>query len=238
MRNERSAILSRMFIVFGLVLLVPCAIGMQLFRINFVEGPELRELWNAQTIDYIPVPAQRGNIYDEDGSLLATNSVAYKVALDPKVREMTQSNIQQICDTLAQHTSRPARYYLQKINSAPHNSRYVVLENQANTEVHEALRQLDMRGIILEEDYQRRYSFGSLAAHTLGFVNHAMKGMTGLEKMYNKRLSGEDGVQQVRREPNGRIFGICRSSYQTAQTGTIAAYYHRLSHPSDFRRRT
>jgi cell division protein FtsI (penicillin-binding protein 3) len=219
MRNERSAILSRMFVVFGLVLLVPCAIGMQLFRINFVEGPELRELWNAQTIDYIPVPAQRGNIYDDDGSLLATNSVAYKVALDPKIREMSRANIRQICDTLSKYTSRSASHYLQKINDAPRRSRYVVLESQANTEVHEALRQLDMRGIILEEDYQRRYSFGSLASHTLGFVNHAMKGMTGLEKMYNQKLSGEDGVQQVRREPNGRISAYVGAPTKQPQQG-------------------
>ena len=219
MQKERSAILSRMFVVFGLVLLVPCAIGMQLFRINFIEGPELRELWNAQTIDYIPVPAQRGNIYDDDGSLLATNSVAYKVAVDPKVREMSRANIRQICDTLSKYTSQPASHYLQKIDEAPRRSRYVVLENQANTEVHEALRQLDMRGIILEEDYQRRYSFGSLASHTLGFVNHSMKGMTGLEKMYNQKLSGEDGVQQVRREPNGRISAYVGAPTKQPQQG-------------------
>src|SRR6056297_625661 len=185
MQDERSGILSRMFMVFGLVLLVPCAIGMQLFRINFVEGPELRKLWNEQAIDYIPIPAQRGNIYDEDGSLLATNSVAYKVALDPKINGLSRAQVHQLCDTLDKYTSRSARHYLQKIDSAPARSRYVVLNQNVDTETHEALRQLDFRGVILEEEYQRRYSFGALASHTLGFVNHTMNGMTGLEKMYN-----------------------------------------------------
>jgi cell division protein FtsI (penicillin-binding protein 3) len=90
MAKGHSGILNRMFVVFGLVLLVPCAIGMQLFRINFIEGPELRQLWSEQAIDYISIPAQRGNIYDADGSLLATNSVAYKVAIDPKISGLTQ----------------------------------------------------------------------------------------------------------------------------------------------------
>jgi cell division protein FtsI (penicillin-binding protein 3) len=219
MRNQRSAILSRMFIVFGLVLLVPFAIGMQLFRINFVEGPKLRELWNEQAIDYIPIPAQRGNIYDEDGSLLATNSVAYKVALDPKISGLTRSQVRQICDTLAKYTASPSEHYLQKIDSAPSRSRYVVLNKNIDTEAHEALQQLNIRGVILEEDYQRRYSFGALAAHTLGFVNHAMNGMTGLEKKYNAELSGEDGVQQVRRERNGRISAYLGAPRKKPQQG-------------------
>jgi len=219
MQNERSAILSRMFMVFGLVLLVPCAIGMQLFRINFVEGPELRELWNEQAIDYIPIPAQRGNIYDHNGSLLATNSVAYKVALDPKIKGLTRTQIRQMCDTLGKYTNLSARSYLQKVDSAPARSRYVVLNKNVDTETHQALRQLDIRGIILEEEYQRRYSFGALASHTLGFVNHAMNGMTGLEKLYNKKLSGEDGVQQVRRERNGKISAYLGAPRKKPQQG-------------------
>jgi cell division protein FtsI (penicillin-binding protein 3) len=218
-KDERSSILNRMFIVFGLVLLIPCAIGMQLFRINFIEGPELRELWNEQTIDYISIPAQRGNIYDENGSLLATNSVAYKIAVDPKVRGITRSQIRQLCDTLAKHTSKTAGQYLQKIDTAPNYSRYVVLNKNIDTEAYEALRQLDNRGIILEEDYRRRYNFGSLAAHTLGFVNHNIDGITGLEKKYNEKLSGEDGVQQVRRDRNGRISAYIGAPRKQPQQG-------------------
>jgi cell division protein FtsI (penicillin-binding protein 3) len=208
-----------MFLVFGLVLLIPCAIGMQLFRINFVEGPELRELWNEQAIDYISIPAQRGNIYDNDGSLLATNSVAYKVALDPKVAGLSSNQIQQLCQTLAKHTSKSSSNYLQKIDAAPSRSRYVVLDDNIDTEAHKAIQQLDIRGVILEEEYQRRYNFGSMAAHTLGFVNHAMKGMTGLEKMYEQKLRGTDGVQQVRREPNGRISAYLGAPRKQPQQG-------------------
>ena len=205
MRNERSSILNRMFVVFGLVLLVPCAIGMQLFRLNFVEGPELRELWSEQAIDYIPIPAQRGNIYDAEGSLLVTNSVAYKAAIDPKLDGLSDSRIRQVCDTLAKYTDTPSYNYYRKITGASPRSRYVVLNKNIGAEAHQALQQMNVRAVILEENYERRYNFGTLAAHTLGFVNHNIKGMTGLEKMYDSQLSGEDGVQQVRRDRSGRI---------------------------------
>lgn len=219
MENERSAILSRMFIVFGLVLLVPFAIGMQLFRINFIEGSELRKLWSEQAIDYISIPAQRGNIYDEDGSLLVTNSVAYKVALDPKLRGLTQSQIRQVSDTLAKYTAKSTQQYLQKINRSSSRSRYVVLNKSAGADAYHALQQMDIRAVILEESYDRRYNFGSLAAHTLGFVNHNHTGMTGLEKKYNNRLSGKDGVQQVRRNRNGRIYSYVGAPRKQPEQG-------------------
>jgi cell division protein FtsI (penicillin-binding protein 3) len=219
MQEKQSSILNRMFVVFGLVLLVPFAIGMQLFRVNFIEGPDLRKLWSEQAIDYISIPAQRGNIYDEDGSLLATNSVAYKVAIDPRVSGLTSTEIQQVCDTLGKYNYRSSGQYLQKINSAPQRSRYVVLGKNVKAPAYEALQQLDIRGVILEEEYERRYSFGSLAAHALGFVNHKMNGMTGLENQYNKQLNGKDGVQQVRRERNGRIYAYVGAPRKQPQQG-------------------
>src|SRR5699024_1036444 len=206
MSDEHSSILNRMFVVFGLVLLVPFAIGMQLFRVNFIKGAELRELWSEQAIDYISIPAQRGNIYDDLGSLLATNSIAYKIAIDPKVPGITREQIRQVTDTLGKYSSRSAGYYLRKIDRASNRSRYVVLGKDVEAQAYEALHQLDIRGVILEEDYERRYNFGSLAAHVLGFVNHKMTGMTGLENQYNQQLNGEDGVQQVRRERDGSIY--------------------------------
>ncbi|MGM0545816.1 MAG: penicillin-binding transpeptidase domain-containing protein [Bacteroidota bacterium] len=205
--------------VFGLVLLVPFAIGLQLIRVNFWEGDELRKLWNEQAIDYISIPAQRGNIYGQNGSLLATNNVVYKVALDPKIDGLTSDQIRQLCDTLARYTPKTSDHYWQKIQQASQNSRYVVLDKNIDTEANEALRELNIRGVILEEEYKRKYNFGSLAAHTLGFVNHDIIGMTGLEKKYDDQLRGEDGVQQVRRDRNGRIYAYLGAPRKQPQQG-------------------
>jgi len=204
--NERTSIASRMYLVLGLVLLLPFGIIAQIFRINILEGNGLRELWNTQTIDFISIPAQRGNIYDASGSLLATNSVAYKIAVDPKAPAMQVEKINKICKTLSSHTRRSARFYLNKIKSAPARSRYIVLEKNVSAQAYEDLKELDIRGVILEEDYQRTYNFGTLSAHILGFVNHNVNGMTGLEARYNSILKGQDGQQQVRRDRSNRIF--------------------------------
>jgi len=204
--KQRTSILSRMFVVFGLLALLPTAIVFQLLRIQFADGAELRKLWSQQTLDDISIPAQRGNIYDDEGRLMVTNSVAYKVAVDPLVKGMSKGKIEKLCATLASHTRRSAAEYRRMIRSAPRGSRYVVLESRVKNDIYESLTDMELPGLILEERYQRRYTYNELASHVLGYVNHELRGMMGLEDYYNQQLKGKDGLQQVRRDRNNRIY--------------------------------
>lgn len=204
--TERSSIMGRMFLLFGFLLLLPAGILFQLLRVNVAEGEGLRQLWNSQAIDYVPIPAQRGNIYDATGSVLATNKVIYKVAVDPQTVGKTSENVQRIARVLGNHTSRSASYYAGKIRNSSARSQYVVLERTVPVQVYEELNLLNIRGLILEEEYRRNYNFESLASHVLGFVNHEMNGMAGLESEYNELLKGTDGSQQVRKDPFNNIF--------------------------------
>src|SRR5699024_1517315 len=152
----------------------PVAVVLQLLRINFWDGSELRQLWSNQTITEIAIPAKRGNIYDRGGSLLATNSVAYKVAIDPYIPELTTENMRQVCSVIARYSSYSTDYYMNKIYASPKGARYVILEDNVSVEAYDSLRALNYRAVILEEEYDRIYPFGSLASHLLGFVNYNM----------------------------------------------------------------
>lgn len=217
--KERTAIMGRMFILMGLVFLLPFAILMQIFRVNVVEGDGLRELWSSQAIDYISIPAQRGEIYDVNGSLLATNSVVYKIAVDPHFPGITRDDLNQIGKVLSQHTDRAPSHYRNRIQNAPSHSRYIVLERSISVQAYEDISELGIRGVILEEEYRRNYNFESLSAHVLGYVNHNMDGMIGLESKYNGVLKGEDGQQQVRRDRQNRIFSYVGAPRKTPQQG-------------------
>lgn len=229
MTEHRTAILSRMFIVLGLLFLLPCALAFQLFRINYVEGEGLRELWNQQAIDYISIPAQRGNIYDQNGTLLATNATDYQIALDPKIKGLTRDQVVQLANKMSELTNQSASYYLDKVDSAPSRSRYVVLAKNLSGIAKDEINALGIRGVIIEENFRRKYTFGTLAAHSLGFVNHTMDGRTGIESFYNTELKGEDGVRQVRKDPFNRIFEYVGAPKKLPQDGyslytTIDAY--------------
>lgn len=203
--DNRTSILSRMFLVLGFMLLIPCALAFQLIRINYVEGDGLRKLWNRQTLDVIPIPAQRGNIYDRNGTLLATNSADYQIALDPKIKELTEEQISKLVKKLGDLTSHSPSFYQQKIKNAPERSRYVVLAKNLTNTQKEEIQNLGIRGVIIEENFRRKYTFESLAAHSLGFVNNTMDGKSGIEAFYDDLLRGEDGLQQVRKDPFNRI---------------------------------
>jgi len=232
--NERTVMMGRMFFLLGLILLLPTAILVQILRLNVLEGNELQELWSSQAIETISIPAQRGNIYDANGSLLATNQVIYKVAVDPYAPGTTRDQLSQVANVLSTHTGRPASWYSNRIRQATPGNRYIVLERSVGVSAYEDLRELGVRGVILEEEYKRNYNFGSLSAHILGFVNHDIEGMTGLESSYNNILRGQNGLQQVRKDRNNRIFAYVGAPRKLPRQGhslhtTMDAYIQAIA---------
>lgn len=195
----------RIVIVLGMILLLPLAIAVQILRIQLVEGSSLRALWDAQAIDMIPIPAQRGRILDIKGRILVSNTVSYSVAIDPAAPNTKSEDITRILTTLAQYTPQSVNQYKRRIQDAPDNSRYIVLDKNVSREAYTALKALGYKNVILEEQYRRRYNYDQLASHVIGFVNHETRGMMGVESSYNGLLQGKDGEQQVQRDRLGRI---------------------------------
>ncbi|MFN1834708.1 penicillin-binding transpeptidase domain-containing protein [Balneola sp. MJW-20] len=217
--DHRSAILGRMFIVLGFVLLIPFALGFQLFRLNFLEGDGLRTLWSKQATESIKIPAQRGNIYDAKGTLLATNAVDYKIAVDPKIKGFNDAHIRQISNKLAELSGQSSSVYYKKFKDAPEWSRYIVLDKNLSVLDKDEIEKLDIPGLIIEENYRRKYTFGTLASHALGFVNHEMNGRTGLESFYNDQLRGTDGSRIVRKDAFNRIYEYVGSPKKLPENG-------------------
>lgn len=205
MEMGRANLLARTFLVFGVVLILPCAIIFQIFRVQFMEGESLRSLWSAQAVESIRIQAQRGNIYDSSGRILVTNTTTYSVAVDPLAPGATAEGMGQVASIIGHITGDGSDAYNRRIRQAPRGSRYIVLGRDFDRTVYDSLRSHRLRGLILEENYRRRYNFESLASHSLGHVNRELTGMMGIESSYNRFLSGQDGVQQVRKDSRGRV---------------------------------
>jgi cell division protein FtsI (penicillin-binding protein 3) len=203
--KQNEHITARIVVLTALFVLLPIGIVVQMIRVQVGSGEELRLLWREQAEDFITIPALRGDILDANGKILATSSVAYTVAVDPLVPGMTRDRLQTITNALARTAGKDADQYMRRIQEAPPGSRYIVLEKGLGVDAYEALTALNIRGIILEEQYRRRFNYGTLASHVLGYVNLNVDGMMGLEASYNNVLKGEDGSQQVRRDRTGRI---------------------------------
>jgi cell division protein FtsI (penicillin-binding protein 3) len=209
----------RILFVLGMAILLPVAIGAQLIRVQLVEGAKLRALFDDQAIDVIPIEAQRGSIMDAKGRILVSNNVSYTVAIDPRVPNTKPEDIGKILTTLAKHTRASERSYRQKIQQAGRQARYIVLERAVSRDAYNDLKSLGLRNVILEDHYKRRYNYDQLAAHVIGYVNHEVRGMMGLEAKFDAVLRGQDGQQQVQRDRMGRIRAMVGSPRKLPSNG-------------------
>ncbi|MDQ5928668.1 MAG: hypothetical protein QG594_443, partial [Bacteroidota bacterium] len=103
----------RMYLVAFVIFFMAIMIAIKLTNIQWVEGAYYRELAKERTVKNCVIPANRGNIYSSDGSLLATSIPKYTIrfdALSPK-KVVFEENINALSDSLSNVLGKPAGYY-------------------------------------------------------------------------------------------------------------------------------
>src|SRR5687767_3938474 len=83
MSNVHKDILTRIYVSFFIVFLMALAVVVQGFRIQFVEGSHWKSLADSLSTSFVTIPAERGNIFSEDGRLIATSLPYFEVRFDP-----------------------------------------------------------------------------------------------------------------------------------------------------------
>jgi cell division protein FtsI/penicillin-binding protein 2 len=142
----------------------------------------------------ITIHPPRGEIYDRNGVLMATNSVEYEIGLSPVLiydREDTATK-------LANATGIPREDLLKDMSSP---DPYVQLVRGAPASMGQAVLELGLDGVVVSPLTRRFYPHGSLAAHVLGFVSYDDVGYYGIEGFYNDILAGSISVSDQSRIP-------------------------------------
>lgn len=203
--NIKRSILLRVRVAFLVVFAFTGAVVYRISVIQFQEGDQWRKL--AQTIGFkiMETPATRGNIYSDNGSLLATSLPFYQVAFDPYLASdgLYKSNIDSLSYLLADfYKDISPSEYRRKIDEARRSGRrYLMLNRQEigyqdkkEIEGWPIFREGRMRGGIIFEKVERRFlPFSHLGLRTIGSVNAENKGTVGLEYSFNRHLAGQDG---------------------------------------------
>ena len=175
----------------------------KIWVLQFVEGEKWKKVAQKNGIRSMIVKATRGNIYSDNGSLLATSLPFYRVAIDPTVAKPAtfKAGIDSLAFMLAQQfPEKSKKEYLIKIkNARAKGKRYLVLTRQMiNYQVKKAMtswpiiREGRKGGVIFEKMDRRYRPFSELAFRTIGFVNEDYRG-AGLEYSFNSQLAGKDG---------------------------------------------
>jgi cell division protein FtsI/penicillin-binding protein 2 len=142
----------------------------------------------------VTIRPPRGEIYDRNGVLLATNSVEYEIGLSPVLILDREGTAQKLSDA----TGLPYEELLADM-SAPEP--FVLLVRPAPAAMGQRVLALDLDGVVVEPLTRRFYPHGSLASHVLGFVNLDNQGFYGVEGFYNEVLAGEVGIEEQSRIP-------------------------------------
>ncbi len=202
--NIKKSILIRVRVAFLAIVVFAVCVAAKVGHIQFAEGEKWTRISNEISFDYKKVNATRGNIYSDNGSLLATSLPFYKIAMDPTLvkDEIFRKDIDSLSLLLARYyKDRSATDYKRMIRDARESGRqYLILnKRQINFQTKKEMskwpifREGRLRGGVLFEKMDVRYRpFSNLSRRTVGFVNENGKGV-GLEYSFEDALGGQDG---------------------------------------------
>ena len=187
-KGSRSKILAA--ILFGFM----TVFSVRLFYLQIIQHDYYVDAAKREQVKRLTIPAKRGTIYALDGQTpvpLVMNQTVYTVFADPQVA----SDNNKIIDTIRRVAGGNARPDLESLLSLK-DSRYQILATKISRTQANKIKAAKLSGIGFQEESQRVYPEGSLAAQTLGFIDYSGIGRYGVEGKLNKRLTGVDGLLQ------------------------------------------
>jgi len=137
-----------------------------------------------------PIAAIRGQVLDRDGHPLAYTVDASRVVADPTVVEDPKRTALALTTLL----DVPVPEITEKLSG---DGRYVALAGQVPPETADAVEDLGLPGIVLEDDPVRLYPAGSVGGQVVGFVGRDGSGLAGIEQTFEDELAGADGKRTV-----------------------------------------
>lgn len=197
----KDEILARMYVMLTLLAVLPLLVTLQVVRVSVFEGSDLRAEGERQASSQFAIPAMRGTVVDRAGRTLAVNTARYDIAVDPTVPGYPD-RAPAFFDRLARITGKTASHYRGVVARSP-SRQYARLERGLDEGDLDALLAVDLPGLIVEERFSRRYTYGRTAAHLLGHVDTDLHGIDGIESIYDPFLTGVDGRQSALRDRRG-----------------------------------
>lgn len=202
--NIKKSILIRVRLAFLAVLIFAVCVAAKVGHIQIAEGEKWKKMSEDIMFDFRKVKATRGNIYSDNGSLLATSLPFYKVAFDPTLADKTvfSNGIDSLSMLLSRHfKDRTATDYKELLKDARSTGKQYVIVNRGSINYQTKkemstwpiFREGRYRGGVIFEKTDVRYRpFTNFSQRTIGYVNEEGQGV-GLEFSFDNALGGQDG---------------------------------------------
>ena len=132
------------------------------------------------------IKAKRGRILDRNGEILAANEVVCTVSVIHSQIEDEDKVIKVLAGELNIDVEEVTKK-VKKVSSMEY------IETNVAKDIGDAIREYDLPGVKIDEDYKRVYPYNELASKVLGFTGADNQGILGLEAKYDTYLSGTNG---------------------------------------------
>ena len=167
-------------------------------------------LWNRN----LPVEANRGKIYDTNGTILADNKTTVSLVLVPnqiKNKELVAKELAMILNVSYEDMYK-------HVNKRTSMERVHPEGRRLSFDIADKINALKLDGVYLVKESQRYYPYDKLLSHTIGFVGIDNQGLSGLELTYDKYLTGEYGSIKYTSDAKGNKLEL-EESYEKPQDG-------------------
>lgn len=132
------------------------------------------------------IKAKRGSIYDRNGVILAGNQAVCSISVIHNQIEDPETVIRVLSEKL-ELSETDVRKRVEK------KSAREKIKSNVDKELADEIRDMELAGVMIDEDYKRYYPYDTLASHVLGFTGSDNQGIVGLEVYYDDLLMGENG---------------------------------------------
>lgn len=177
----------KILVVFICAALILCALIGRLVWLMIFDAEYYQELAQDLHEREREIKAARGEIVDRNGVVLATNRTVCTISVIHSQIEEPERVIEVLCSELEMEES-DVRKKVEKVSSMEK------IKTNVDKETGDRIRDYDLAGVKVDEDYKRYYPYGDLASRVLGFTGGDNQGIIGLEVKYEDYLKGTNGT--------------------------------------------
>ena len=167
-------------------------------------------LWNRN----LPIEADRGKIYDRTGIVLADNKTTVSLVLIPNQIKEKEKTAKKLSEILNVSYKDMLKHVLKKTSI----ERVHPIGRRLNFDIADKINDLKLDGVYLVKESKRDYPNKSMLSHTIGYVGIDNQGLSGLELMYDKYLTGEYGAIKYISDAKGNKLNL-EETYVEPQNG-------------------
>jgi len=177
------------------------------------------------------IKAARGQILDRNGVVLADNKTVCTISVIYNQIE----NPEEVISVLSKELSMSEQDVRKKVEKYSSMER---VKSNVDKTIGDRIREYDLAGVKVDEDYKRYYPYGELASKVLGFTGADNQGIVGLEVVYEEYLKGKSGTIltvtdasgiEIERMGEHRIEPIPGNNLRTSLDRNIQAYATQLA---------